>query len=355
MTPRKRERGAALLLVLWTFAVLTVLAAEFARAMRQDAQSTINFKQETIAHYTAIAGLNEAILAIQTYNGDVEIDEDRDGILDDDEEDDDLGEDEEDDEGGDDEDGDEDDGLDVVRELLAGRGQWVDATFGGRSYQVRVVDETGRISLNNERLDETMLQAILENLGYDADDAEIVADSILDWRDENDLHRQNGAEDDYYDGLSRPYQAKDANFDAVAELLLVRGVTREMYHGDGEVPGLKEIFTALHSSSRVTQTAISDALEYAVCGDVAEESGEEEDVFGASDGELDRSTGDCLADIGLQVRKSSRGRARLTFATLEARVVDENEHTLSHVGVSMAFRGDGFRTLQWYDSIYGGD
>ena len=88
--------------------MLTVLAAEFARAMREDAQSTINFKQETLAHYTAIAGLNEAILAIQTFNGDIDIDEDGDGVFDDDD-DEEADEGEEDDEAadGDGEDGDE--------------------------------------------------------------------------------------------------------------------------------------------------------------------------------------------------------------------------------------------------------
>jgi hypothetical protein len=327
--------------------------------MREDAQSTINFKQETIAHYIAVAGVNEVILAVQTYNGDIEVDEDRNGIFDDDE--DDLDGDEDDDEVSDG-DGqgkkkrkDKDDGLETIRALIAGRGEWVDGAFRGQSYQVRVTDETGKISLNNARLDEAMLQAIFENLDYDRKDAEIIADSILDWRDDNDLHRQNGAEDDYYEDLPRPYQAKDANFDAVAELLLVRGVTREMYHGKGEIPGLKDIFTALHASSRITQTAISDELEYALCGDVEADSGEEGDTFGASDGEISRSMADCLADIGLQVRRSARGRARLTFATIEARVVDENEHTLSHVGVAVAFRGDGFRALQWYDSVYDED
>jgi len=356
-----RQRGAALLLVLWTFALLSVLAAEFARAMREDAQSTINFKQETIAHYVAVAGINEAILAVQTYNGDIEVDEDRNGIFDDDEDDLDSDEDEDDDEVSDG-DGqgkkkrkDEDDGLATIRALIAGRGVWIDAAFRGKSYQVRVTDETGKISLNNSRLDEAMLQAIFENLDYDSKDGEIIADSILDWRDDNDLHRQNGAEDDYYEDLARPYQAKDANFDAVAELLLVRGVTRGMYHGEGEVPGLKDIFTALHASSRITQTAISDDLEYALCGDVEEDSGEEGDTFGASDGEISRSMADCLTDLGLQVRRSARGRARLTFATIEARVMDENEHTLSHVGVAVAFRGDGFRALQWYDSVYDED
>jgi general secretion pathway protein K len=65
-------------------------------------------------------------------------------------------------------------------------------------------------------------------------------DSILDWRDEDSLHRANGAEDDYYRSLPEPYEAKDDDFESVEELLLVKGVTPEMFHG-----GLKDIVTVM--------------------------------------------------------------------------------------------------------------
>src|SRR5262245_38222226 len=66
---RRGERGVALLVVMWTFAVLAALAGEFAIAMRREAESARNFKQESIARYTAFAGINEAILAISAFNG----------------------------------------------------------------------------------------------------------------------------------------------------------------------------------------------------------------------------------------------------------------------------------------------
>src|SRR5205085_7431496 len=44
---RRRQRGVALILVLWTLAALAVLAAEFARAMHDEAASTRNFKEST--------------------------------------------------------------------------------------------------------------------------------------------------------------------------------------------------------------------------------------------------------------------------------------------------------------------
>jgi len=330
-------------MVLWTFAVVSVLAGEFARAMREEAQSTLNYKSETLAHYTAIAGLNEALLVIVANNGKLDTIESRA-----------TGEHELDDEG------EEDGGRRTVRRLLLGRGDWVDGVFDGRGYQVRVFDETGKISLNAQALDESNLPIILENLGLDDDTASIIADSILDWRDDNDAHRTHGAEDDYYEGLDRPYPAKDAPFDAVEELLLVRGVTREIFYGDGEFPGLREVFTTVHSSSRINIAAVSHAVEIALCGDrlLDDDERAEDEPFGPSEDEFFADLSTCLQDLNFPVRRASgRARARLNQATVEVRVqaadgTDRRPRTVSQIGAALWFKEDGFQTLRWYDSIF---
>jgi type II secretory pathway component PulK len=75
------------------------------------------------------------------------------------------------------------------------------------------------------------LQQVLTVMGVNADEISVVSDSILDWRDTDDSPRVAGAESDYYQGLNPPYYAKNAPFDNLAELLLVKGVTPEMYWG----------------------------------------------------------------------------------------------------------------------------
>src|SRR5881409_276122 len=57
----RRERGVALLLVLWIFVVLGVLAVDFARYIRDDAMAAVNFAEETRAYYLALAGMNRTI------------------------------------------------------------------------------------------------------------------------------------------------------------------------------------------------------------------------------------------------------------------------------------------------------
>src|SRR5262245_47554152 len=58
---RSRERGIALLLVLWIFSILGILALDFARYMRDDAMATVNLADETRGYYVALAGINRAI------------------------------------------------------------------------------------------------------------------------------------------------------------------------------------------------------------------------------------------------------------------------------------------------------
>ena len=58
-----------------------------------------------------------------------------------------------------------------------------------------------------------------------------IADAILDWLDADSDTRDNGAEADYYAGLSPPYAPKNGPLDTIEELLLVRGVTPQLLFG----------------------------------------------------------------------------------------------------------------------------
>ena len=64
----------------------------------------------------------------------------------------------------------------------------------------------------------------------------MIVDSIQDWRDPDNLHRFNGAEDDYYLSLPTPYRAKNADFESLDELLLVKGMTPEILYGNVASP-----------------------------------------------------------------------------------------------------------------------
>jgi general secretion pathway protein K len=105
----------------------------------------------------------------------------------------------------------------------------VTGNFGGGVYRVNIQDESGKINLNAVSAEQ--MHALAEAVGIPKMDADIIVDSILDWRDPDKLSHLNGAEDDYYQTLNPPYKAKNGRFDTVEELLLVRGVTPSYFYG----------------------------------------------------------------------------------------------------------------------------
>ena len=60
---------------------------------------------------------------------------------------------------------------------------------------------------------------------------EEIADSILDWMDEDTEPREYGAEDEYYAALDPPYYPRNGIPDSLDELLLVRGMTPKLLYG----------------------------------------------------------------------------------------------------------------------------
>lgn len=86
-----------------------------------------------------------------------------------------------------------------------------------------LVDECGKINLNTATRD-----MLVRLPGMTAD----AVDAILDWRDSDDVVRSRGAENAYYLGLRRPYTCKNAPFESIEEVMLVRGMTSAILWGE---------------------------------------------------------------------------------------------------------------------------
>ena len=97
--------------------------------------------------------------------------------------------------------------------------------FGEVAVQVRFERETGKIDLN--AAEDRMLRALSLALGLDEDRAAALADAIQDWRDDNQLKLELGAEDrDYRGGATAATGAADRPFANPAELLYLPSVDR---------------------------------------------------------------------------------------------------------------------------------
>lgn len=63
-------------------------------------------------------------------------------------------------------------------------------------------------------------------------EADAVSDCILDWRDADDLPRMHGAEAGTYKSQGLLYKPANGPFNVMSELLLVFGVTSDMFWGN---------------------------------------------------------------------------------------------------------------------------
>ncbi len=88
-------------------------------------------------------------------------------------------------------------------------------------------DEERKLNLNKSSVE--LLRNFLRACGVKTNEAVEIADAILDWRDEDDRERDNGAEGTFYRGLEQAYDCKDGPFESVEELLLVKGITPALW------------------------------------------------------------------------------------------------------------------------------
>ena len=86
----------------------------------------------------------------------------------------------------------------VNRKPRPARAQPLTWQFGDVAVRVRIEGESGKVDLN--KADTPMLQGLALAVGLPEDQAATFADAVLDWRDENQLKLDNGAEDRDYGG-----------------------------------------------------------------------------------------------------------------------------------------------------------
>lgn len=92
--------------------------------------------------------------------------------------------------------------------------------FDGAQLEIVMTDERGKVPLN--LLDEAQLTALLEFVGLSGEPLAIARDSYLDWLDDDDEPRANGAEIGYY--RAQGLRPRNSGFITVGELGRVRGL-----------------------------------------------------------------------------------------------------------------------------------
>jgi general secretion pathway protein K len=156
--------------------------------------------------------------------------------------------------------------------------------FEDGSFLVDVTDLSGRIQINhlvNEQGDynDAQRNIMLRLLGLpqfelDADEAENLVDAIKDWIDEDNEVTRFGAEDAYYLMLEDPYPCKNGPLVSLEELLLVRGMTRELFYGTGEAPGIS-LYVSAYGEGKININTADPLVLRALSDRIDEELAEE--------------------------------------------------------------------------------
>lgn len=224
---RDSEAGVALVIVLLVLALLLTVVGEFALAMRVEGTTAQNFRAAVAGAYLAEAGYHRALAeilpeAVAHY-------------------------------------------LDLTGVLVFRRSRTEtppppsrrDLPLGPGRFSYTITDEDARLNLN--RMTPAQIQLLLTELGVERETRDVIVDSVQDWRDPNDEYRLNGAESEHYLALPAPYKAKNADFDSVEELLLVRGVTPRIFYGTPGHPGLVDYVTVA-GTGQINVNTVSDVV-----------------------------------------------------------------------------------------------
>lgn len=177
---RRRERGFALLIVLWTLVLLALLGSHLLADSRADTQLARNLEDAAALKAQTQGAVQQAIFQLM---------------------------------------------------LPPGRGWEPDGTThvmraGNAVIAIRLEDEAGKVNLNTAS--ETLLRALLVQLGAPPATAASVAAAIADWRTAGDQPRPLGAKAAQYLANGRDYGPPGDDFRSIDELGLVLGVTPEL-------------------------------------------------------------------------------------------------------------------------------
>ena len=181
---RRRDRGIIFVTALGIIVILTGLALVFAQAMRTEALASANRRSQAQADAIELGAEQWVLAQTEAYQGDG-------GQI-----------------------------TQVPAEAIqVGTGYFWIMQFNPDSdstYLFGITDESSKLNINTtSNTLATYLMSLPCNMQQDT------ADAIMDWRAKGTNPTPDGAESSYYSSLQEPYNAKNAQFESVEELLLV--------------------------------------------------------------------------------------------------------------------------------------
>ena len=157
--------------------------------------------------------------------------------------------------------------------------------FDEGRFVVEIADHSGRIQINqlvdkggkyNEDQKRLLMQFLSSpEFGLDPQEVENTVDAIKDWIDPDSETTRFGAETTYYESLEKPYPCKNGPFEFLEELLLVKGIPKELFYGSGERPGISRYLSPygdgkinINTADPLVLRALSDRIDQDLAGEI---------------------------------------------------------------------------------------
>ncbi len=184
------SQGMVLIIALWALFFLGALALAIAAYVRPQLELAGRVKDSTSVHYLAEAGVKRAMAQINNSRGPH---------------------------------------VDTLKEFLPRTPfDFKSQGLADGEFDYELGDEERKININTAPY--KVLERLLEiTARLDPQQAGDIAAAILDWRSSGENPRKNGAKSDYYRALSPSYPCKDGPFEVLEEVLLVKGMTLDIF------------------------------------------------------------------------------------------------------------------------------
>ena len=180
------EAGIALIAVLWTLILLSIIAAALSLETRSSTRIARNMAENATARAAADSGIQRAILDLETPTG-----------------------------------------AATDAKKFRADGTVYAWRFANCTVHISVRDESSKIDLN--KAPEPLFAALFTSIGVDPGPALSLAEAIADFRDADNLPRLSGAEQAAYRDAGLAWGPKNAPFQAIEELQQVLGMKNEIY------------------------------------------------------------------------------------------------------------------------------
>lgn len=157
------------------------------------------------------------------------------------------------------------------------------------SFKVTIKDLTGEIQINKlidnqSQVDPSQRDLLtrflnLDEFDLESDQVDDIVDAVIDWLDPDDNTTGfGGAENSYYQSLEDPYFCRNGPMESIEELLLVKGITKELYEGTGGNPGIAE-YLSVHGDGNININTADKLVFKALSDDITDEVFEDLDNY----------------------------------------------------------------------------